>query len=142
MYTLKPAPVTKSRNMIWTLFVCAIVIATIGTVLFGVLSARSNPRVFSADGQQIRGPALPTASDTDACSVAQGFVRDSLKAPTTATFPNNCQAKQTAGTWIVTSYVDSENGFGAMLRSDTVVQMTYDPSGDSWALVDIAIVGR
>ena len=86
----------------------------------------------------------PTVDRSDACFMSQRFVRQNLKAPTTATFPSwtpeNCNATQSSGTWKVRSYVDSQNGFGAMIRSDYGVEMRYNPSSDTWTLVDIMIV--
>lgn len=90
--------------------------------------------------------ATATATRSDACFMSQKLVRQNLKAPSTAEFPmwteENCKVTQKAGTWIVTSYVDSQNGFGAMIRSDYVAQMTYNPSTETWTLTNLFIDGR
>jgi hypothetical protein len=82
--------------------------------------------------------------DVDACVMSRVFVKRNIKSPSTAEFPicdePDVRVKQTDGTWIVSSYVDAQNGFGATLRANTVVQMTYNSSSDTWALVDIAII--
>jgi hypothetical protein len=83
---------------------------------------------------------------SDACFMSQKFVKENLKAPTTAEFPDwtedNCRVSQSAGVWIVTSFVDSQNGFGAMIRSDYVAQMSYNPTKDTWALTNLSIDSR
>lgn len=67
----------------------------------------------------------------DAAFHAQRFVKNKLKAPSTAKFPATqlAQVSRTnQGTYIVTSYVDSQNGFGAMIRTDYVAEIKYLPS--------------
>lgn len=57
-----------------------------------------------------------------AWSLAKSAVKESLKAPSTAKFPsshNGQDIKQTdANTFIVNSYVDAQNSYGAMIRSN------------------------
>ena len=63
---------------------------------------------------------------------AKEYVLQGLKSPSTAEFPGTLLE---IGEWSVTrnkdvvtvkSYVDSQNGFGAMIRSNFAVQMSYD----------------
>jgi hypothetical protein len=76
--------------------------------------------------------------------MSQKFVKRNLKAPSTAEFPvwteSNCRATQIGNTWKVRSFVDAQNGFGAMIRSDYGVEMSYNPSTETWTLLDIMIV--
>lgn len=85
-----------------------------------------------------------TAITSDACYMAQKFVRQKLKAPATAQFPEsteaNCQTTQAAGTWTVTSYVDAQNGFGAMIRTDYMAQMSHNANTDTWTLIEIEML--
>lgn len=95
--------------------------------------------------------ATPRAPDElDACLAAQQFVERALKAPSTARFPAcgapsvtiKSQAPPAGDHWsptghTVTGYVDSQNSFGAMLRSTYVVQMLYDPGSRKWHLQKI-----
>lgn len=87
-----------------------------------------------------------TATRSDACYMSQKFVTQNLKAPTTAEYPDwteeNCRATQNGNVWKVRSFVDSQNGFGAMIRSDYGVEMRYNPEAGNWTLQDIVIVGR
>lgn len=83
---------------------------------------------------------------SDACFMSQKFVKQSLKAPATAQFPDwteeNCSATHTGDTWTVTSYVDAQNGFGALIRSDYTVGMAYHPDRDTWTLTNISVSSR
>ena len=78
----------------------------------------------------------------DACITAHEFVEQTLKAPSTAKFPachsSDVKIKQQEplgrDVWTVTGYVDSQNSFGAMLRSTYIVKMIYDPARHTWHL--------
>lgn len=59
------------------------------------------------------------------------FVKDRLKSPSTAHFPSDTSS-HVGNTWTVHGSVDSENGFGASLRSTFTCTMTV--SGDNWHL--------
>ena len=62
----------------------------------------------------------------EAITQCEDLVKESLKAPSTAEFDSSASG---FGTWTVTGTVDSENSFGAMLRSE--FQCTVVVSGDS-----------
>lgn len=78
---------------------------------------------------------------SDACFMSQKLVKQNLKAPSTADFPiwseENCKVTHSNNTWTVTSFVDAQNGFGAMIRTDYVAQMTYNPSTETWTLTNL-----
>lgn len=59
----------------------------------------------------------------------QEWVRDQLRAPSTADFS---QTTSTGGpsSWSVSGVVDAENGFGAMLRTSWTCDIRLD--GDTW----------
>jgi hypothetical protein len=96
---------------------------------------------FPEAGQQANHYDSPDRSD--ACFASQKFVRDELKAPSTAEFPDwtesNCQATQSGNVWTVRSFVDAENSFGAQVRSDYTAEMSYNTSRDSWTLNNLTI---
>jgi len=81
----------------------------------------------------------------DAFLISKKFVLKNLKAPSTAVFPDNeykCSINNADSTYIVTSYVDSQNSFGAQLRSTYIVTMKFtgrDESSTNWNLIDINI---
>ncbi len=73
-------------------------------------------------------------------NICQSFTTDALKAPATAKFPEFNSRMLTEvddGSYIVKSYVDAQNGFGALIRSDVVCQVR--PAASSWVLLDLTI---
>ena len=91
-----------------------------------------------------RPAAKPDTSSTrtpsDVYYMAQVFVERNLKSPTSAKFPPTSTASvmERDGMWFVASYVDSQNSFGAMIRTQWAVAMKYEGSG-SWKLITIDI---
>src|SRR5687768_1316046 len=104
--------------------------------------------VFAAVFALVLFGRLPSAppDESAACAMSQQFVRQKLKAPATATFPawsdDACVVTHRNHIWVVRSYVDAQNDFGAMLRTPYTVEMIYSPSRDTWTLADIAIAAR
>lgn len=74
---------------------------------------------------------------TDACVMSHVYLSRMLKSPKTAKYPA-CDYSDVIqideDTWTVTSYVDSQNGFGAMIRKNYWMQLEYY-AGD-WKYVD------
>lgn len=74
----------------------------------------------------------------EACQEAIRAVRPRLKAPATAKFPGcvfgaheyEIRADETRSTWWVLGHVDSQNSFGAMIRTKWIVKLTH--KGDNW----------
>jgi hypothetical protein len=77
-------------------------------------------------------------SEGDAAFMSQEFVKKNLKAPSTAKFPNpygrdiDC-TKLGNNRFKVVSYVDAENSFGAMIRTNYVAVVKYKGS-EHWTL--------
>lgn len=73
-----------------------------------------------------------SGSDVGAVLACEDFVERELRAPSTADFPSTSDAEvnRTGDRWRVSSHVDSENGFGAMIRSDWTCTVELD--GDTW----------
>ena len=76
----------------------------------------------------------------DAKWKAREFVGASLKAQSTATWPNYNEfaaAPESGepGVWKVAGYVDSQNSFGAMLRNEFLV--TMKKNGENWELIEV-----
>lgn len=151
MYTLQPEqPTTKvdpgkriTNIGCTSLLVIAILFAAAS--FLGILP-KSKYQQF-LDIERANGTAYtPTVDRSDACFMSQKFVKDRLKAPSTAEFPmwteDNCKVDHNGGQWIVYSYVDAQNGFGAMIRSEYVVKMTYNSSRDVWTLTDFVMDSR
>lgn len=72
-----------------------------------------------------------------AWTMCKDFVRQRLKAPSTAEFPWRTEASisQDADGWDVRGYVDADNPMGARMRVDFVCEVRKD--GDTWRLVDL-----
>ncbi len=98
-----------------------------------VIGMHTTPKVSSAELRY------------DAFNACEQFVRPHLKAPGTATFRdptanNGDTTISGAGDeWVVASSVDSENGFGAKLRS-TFVCAVHHVGGAKWTLTRVDVV--
>lgn len=88
-----------------------------------------------------KATATPDAGDPlKACWWCQVEVEEELKAPASAEFPSCNRAsirKIAEGVYEVKSYVDAQNSFGAMIRTDYICQVKY--RGDRlWMLQSLA----
>lgn len=112
-----------ARTIMAALVVCAIIL----------------PAMFNATSK--------APSERDMASLAgihcQEFVKTQLKAPSTADFPSlgGSTSKIDNSTYLVRSYVDAQNSFGATIRSNWICKIQYK-SGDqysatSWKLIDL-----
>lgn len=69
-------------------------------------------------------------TEVGAHSAAEAFVTESLKSPASAKFPSIVhwsitRSKKDKAEWLVSSYVDSQNSFGADLRTTFVVILRH-----------------
>lgn len=85
--------------------------------------------LFSSDTPKAApSPAVAAApTDGEIYVDAKAIITKALKAPSTAKFPSSSYATITrySDGYKVSSYVDSENSFGAMLRSEWSVMFAY-----------------
>jgi hypothetical protein len=70
-----------------------------------------------------------------------------LRSPATAKFPDinelNVDVKYSIDCmFFIKSYVDSQNGFGALVRNSYSMTVQFLPNERSWQAMDIDIVGR
>ena len=72
-------------------------------------------------------------TDSQTYIISQSFVKEILKAPATADFPlgEYSHIQNDEDTYTVSSYVDSENGFGANVRNNWTVTLTHN--GGDWS---------
>lgn len=76
------------------------------------------------------------------------FVRERLRAPSTATFPSMIGGGDVSATrqygcvFEVKAYVDAQNAFGGTVRNSYSMGLEYSPEKDTWTASDIRIVGR
>lgn len=74
---------------------------------------------------------------TEAKVMCEGFVKDRLVSPATADFPWTDYTASCTGTrCTVSSYVDSQNRFGAMLRT-TYRCLVEETGPDRWTLLEL-----
>jgi hypothetical protein len=85
-----------------------------------------------------------TNLESDAFISSREFVKRELKSPHTASFPIldfTCTVKESDSSFNVISYVDSQNAFGASIRTKYIIKLKYT-GGDahdinSWNLINI-----
>lgn len=109
----------ERRNPVW-----AILLVLIFIPFFINLFKSDTPEVQQSPVQQIA-----ESKKYEAETLAKLYVRSNvaLKSPSTAKYgPANAVAdSKDPNSFIVSSYVDSQNGFGAMIRSVWTVNMQY-----------------
>lgn len=89
-------------------------------------------------------PPPPLPSNTEAYIMGQTFVKQMLVSPASAEFPYSDEAqvvKYGDSVYAIKSFVDSQNGFGAMLRSDYIIKIKY-MGNDRWRLLEKALETR
>ena len=76
-----------------------------------------------------------TKTDSSAWIMAQHFVSNRLKSPSTASYgwqvPSKCVVASGTNRWRVSGWVDSHNSFGATIRSDFSCVIVYH-TDDLW----------
>ncbi len=101
--------------------------------------------------QKVKGAPkaeMSTITDTKVNIISQGYIEKLLNSPSTAKFSKNSYTVKSlgGGSYEVSSYVDSQNGFGAMIRSNYQITLAYS-TGDwadlsSWDLQKIVFDGE
>lgn len=89
------------------------------------------------------GGDVKISNKLKAFTMSQIYIKKILKAPSTAKFPVydiSDVVKTDSRTYEVTSWVDSENSFGAMLRSNYLVRLKY--FDDQWSLRYLEVNGK
>lgn len=76
----------------------------------------------------------------EAITMSQLYVKDHIKAPSTAEFPHECWNAhlQSDTIWFVKACVDAQNSYGAMLRNQYKCQLKKVDE-DSWQLIYLDI---
>lgn len=124
-YVADPKPNHGMRN----------VVVVIGVL---VLAAIIMSAIAKHGGSNSASPAQTRRYE--ACNIAEQFVRESLKSPGSAKFQPCSDRTVSDGPvlWNVSGYVDSQNGFGALLRSNYRVTVSYQ-GGTQWHLESIDV---
>lgn len=74
----------------------------------------------------------PEITDTAVWIEVKDIVSDRLKSPSSAKFCTKSQAtiKRSGDTWTVSGYVDADNSFGASIRNNFTVEITFTSDTD------------
>lgn len=104
-------PKKSGAGLLWGCVGCVAIPVAVIAIIMGIGAANREPY----DGN----------NEYEAIAQCEDRIERLLKSPSTADFNSNATG---SGTWTVTGTVDSENGFGAMIRSD--FQCTVIISGD------------
>ena len=114
----KKSPTKYRIKIAFILLLLIVVIGSFGYIIFGGTNTSNN----SETRTERIADKTPSAYNQ-----AQRFVKAALKAPSTAQFPltGNTQEVQT-NRFLSQGYVDSQNSFGAMLRTSFVVTLRYN----------------
>ncbi|WP_142459659.1 hypothetical protein [Geodermatophilus aquaeductus] len=102
------------------------VLAVIGLVVAACVSNMNDDNKSSGGGRDEIGAGV-------AC---EEFVKRQLRAPATADFPNFQEYVVTGSgdQYTVQGYVDAQNGFGALIRSDWSCSIQRDEEQEQWTL--------
>ena len=132
----------KKRKLYWTLGI-------IGGIFFLFIIGSSDDSSTSNEPNNTVAeqatPSVPTESQANI--MAQGFIKQVLKSPSTADFPFlDYTTTNVDNRYTIVSHVDSQNGFGAMIRSNWRVVMDHNGgewnSTYSWDIVEIWVDGE
>lgn len=92
------------------------------------------------EAAELRQRECGERNETGAYIMSQHYVKQQLRAPSTADFPwaheistlaiGDCKFK-------INAYVDAQNGFGAMLRTRYSAIMIYYPEEESWNALEL-----
>lgn len=111
--------------------VAALVITVLGGLfcVAGVIAAVSN----SAKS----GP--PADRSLEGAAMCETFVKQQLKAPATARFSEETTTKVAEDEYATTGAVDSQNSFGALLRSHFRCDLTISTADNTWTSKAVAV---
>lgn len=136
----KKCPSCRSDQRSWArrhpIMTFLLVIVGFGFVMSSAINGLSGP---SEEVQQAQGPKVPDT--TEVCVEASMLIEKTLKAPSTAKFPTCSHfiiENLPERGYKVSSYVDSQNGFGAMIRTEWTIVFYY--VGDGFTRTDRVVI--
>jgi len=103
-------------------------------------------RVWAAEAEAKARQHLAVHGDADgAWSAAKGYVTQRLISPGSVRFPwpeslDQVAVETSTGRWRVVGWVDSQNRFGAVIRSNFTCQLQYDTG--KWRLISLEMAER
>jgi hypothetical protein len=121
-----------------------IMLAVVLISVFAFTKFTDNRNPTNASSQSAQPIHEDKADERDAFFMSHKFVKKELVAPSSAKFPwfDKSMVRQVnEDTWVINSYVDSQNRFGAMLRIDYVAKIQY-LGNDMWRCLDLYLHER
>ena len=130
-YKLNPSYMSD-KTLGW----CIVIgLAFIGYLFFSIAEDKGPPQ---SSKPLIENRYSPDAMD--AYIMAKQLIEKQLKAPATAdfaSFRNSRVTSQPGDEWTVESYVDSQNGFGALIRTRFTIKMMVNRDTKYWQAVSL-----
>lgn len=113
--------------------VVGIGIAAVFLVVVIVIAAASSKRSYNNDYAAASGYSMSEDMKAALWSLAQKAVESELKAPSTAKFPASYGSAdvsfgKSGGLYTVSAWVDAQNGFGAVVRTNFTVYAAFTGS--------------
>lgn len=105
----------------------------VGVLVFMVLFVVMIASIAGSGGSSSSSTTAQVADEGRAHIIAQNYVETILKSPSTADFPTYDYTASDLGNgkFKVISYVDSQNSFGATVRSNYTITLSHN--GGDWA---------
>jgi hypothetical protein len=94
----------------------------------GVIAAANDPAKSPPADRSLEGTAM-----------CETFVKWQLKAPATARFSEETTVKLGSGEYATSGAVDSQNAFGALLRSHFRCDLTVNAADNTWTSKAVAV---
>ena len=113
--------------------------AFVGFIVLAVLFFIVKALFFGGDPAPKSAAKLEEDQKWSAIVMAEKFVKNNLKAPSTAKFPLVHPKELISGgknIWSINSYVDAQNSFGAQIRNRYRAKV-MDLGNDKWKLLDL-----
>lgn len=120
-----------------------ILVLFLGFLAMGIWGSIFNPDGSSSGDTESRPADTSRSRGFEAHYYAKEFAKKRLKSPSTAKFPGSHDAEVSikplgGGSYEVLSWADSQNGFGATIRTRFVA--TVKEEGDQWVLVNLSFL--
>ncbi|HUM44337.1 MAG TPA: hypothetical protein PKI14_15440 [Fervidobacterium sp.] len=117
-----------------------LVMVILAISIFSIIGFYTNENSTNTSSQSAQPAHEDKADEIEAIIMAEKFVKDRLVSPSSAKFPwrssETTAVKVDEDTWVISSYVDSQNRFGAMLRTYYIAKVKY-LGNDKWQLLDL-----
>jgi hypothetical protein len=127
-----PSPIVTPENKNAGCGVVIVLSIVLVVIINGISSCNNNASVSHESD-------IP--DNLNLCVTAHQYIEQLLKAPGSAKFPD-CEASKIEGLgnnkYRVTSYVDSQNSFGALLRNNYMILLEYKGK-DKFQVIDVRI---